>query len=210
MKSFKAIVLDLFDTLVNWDPDGLPVMHWKGREMHSTLPWILPEGRRSARRPNYDQDAFMTAYATVYEEINAERERDGIEITCLDRFARTLQRLTAHPSRTRSNWSELAEELTRIHMRGVRAVTSAPAAARGCGAPPRRDTIASGCSRISTIRQPAGKSWLDTGVNDIFEADHHFGRPRPAKTESANLRAMLAMLHLDAARRPLRRRHAAS
>ena len=35
----------------------------------------------------------MTAYTAVYEEINHERERDGIEITCLERFERTLQRL---------------------------------------------------------------------------------------------------------------------
>ena len=48
MTMFKAIVLDLFDTLVNWDPDGLPVMHWKGRDIHSTVPWILPKVAGSA------------------------------------------------------------------------------------------------------------------------------------------------------------------
>ena len=91
-RMFKAIVLDLFDTLVNWDPDGLPLMHWKGRDIHSTIPWILPKVAE-ALGAKYDREAFMTAYGAVYDEINHERERDGIEITCFERFVRTLQRL---------------------------------------------------------------------------------------------------------------------
>jgi HAD superfamily hydrolase (TIGR01549 family) len=86
---FKAIVLDLFDTLVNWDPEGLPVMHWKGRDIHTTLPWILPKVAEELGA-DYDRDIFMAAYSAVYEEINQEREREGIEITCLERFMRTL------------------------------------------------------------------------------------------------------------------------
>jgi len=121
---FKAIVLDLFDTLVNWDPDGLPVMHWKGRDLHSTLPWILPKVAEALGK-KYDLETFMTTYGAVYDEINEERERDGIEITCLERFVRTLQRLGL---KNGDNVEHLAEELTRIHMRGVRSVTSAPAA----------------------------------------------------------------------------------
>src|SRR5580700_6969172 len=115
---FKAIVLDLFDTLVNWDPDGLPLMTWKGREMHSTLPWILPKVSE-ALGAKYDADAFMTAYGAVYEEINAERERDGIEITCFERFERTLRRISIGDE---IRLKHLAEDLTRVHMRGVRSV----------------------------------------------------------------------------------------
>lgn len=57
------------------------------------------------------------------EEITLERERDGVEITCEERFARTLARLSTLPP---EEVGELARELTRIHMNQVRAVTIAP------------------------------------------------------------------------------------
>jgi putative hydrolase of the HAD superfamily len=190
---FKAIVLDLFDTLVNWDPDGLPVMHWKGREMHSTLPWILPKVAE-ALGPNYDRDAFMTAYGAVYEEINHERERDGIEITCLERFARTLQRLGIHEG---AELERLAEELTRIHMRGVRNVTSAPSA--------RKDAVRRLAEKyrlgLLSNFDDSKTGWeimADTGVKDKFEAiiisaDLRLRKPNPKIFER-----MLSMLNLAA------------
>ncbi|HVN28958.1 MAG TPA: HAD family hydrolase [Candidatus Binataceae bacterium] len=190
---FKAIVLDLFDTLVNWDPDGLPLMTWKGREMHSTLPWILPR-LTEALGARFDQDAFMSAYAAVYEEINAERERDGIEITCLERFERTLERIgVANPVQL----NQLAEELRRIHMRGVRNVTSAPA--------PRKDAVRRLAERyrlglLSNFddSQTGWEIMGDTGVKDKFEAiiisaDLRLRKPNPKIFER-----MLAMLNLAA------------
>lgn len=161
---FKAVVLDLFDTLVTWDPARLPVMEWNGREIHSTVPWILPR-IENALGAKFSRDAFISAYGKVYEEINAERERDGIEITCHERFVRTLARLGVDAIEQ----PLLAEELTRIHMKGVRDATSAPA------------------SRIAAVHRLADKYRLgllsnfddsktgweimaDTGVQDRFEA----------------------------------------
>ena len=163
-RKFQAVVLDLFDTLVTWDPGKLPVFQWNGRETHSTIPWILPRVEK-ALGPRYSLEAFVTSYTKVYEEINLERERDGIEITCHERFVRTLNKLGVEAVEQAS----LAEDLTRIHMRGVRGVTSAPAA------------------RITAVRRLAQKYRLgllsnfddsqtgweimaDTGVKDRFEA----------------------------------------
>src|SRR5260370_32665512 len=91
-REFKALVLDLFDTLVKWEPDGLPVMEWKGREMHSTMPWVLP---KLAERLGdaFDQEGFIDVYNQVNTEDVIERERDGNEITYHERFARTLARI---------------------------------------------------------------------------------------------------------------------
>ena len=71
---FKAIVLDLFDTLVDWDPDGLPLMHWKGRDIHTTVPWILPKVEARA-----GISAWLINRDTVGRATRAMRAR-----SCLD------------------------------------------------------------------------------------------------------------------------------
>ncbi|HZP45147.1 MAG TPA: HAD family hydrolase [Candidatus Binataceae bacterium] len=120
--AFKAVVLDLFDTIVKWDPERLPLLEWNGATHRSTMPWVFPllgelfEGQ-------FDRDRFIEVYFAVVNEINQERERERIEITCHERFARTLDRLGWAQSSRRD---ELAELLTRTHMAGVRRVTTAP------------------------------------------------------------------------------------
>jgi putative hydrolase of the HAD superfamily len=190
---FKAIVLDLFDTLVNWDPDGLPLMQWKGRDIHSTIPWILPKVSE-ALGTRYDRDAFMTAYGAVQDEINHERERDGIEITCFERFVRTLQRLGLEDG---SKLERLAEELTRIHMGGVRNVTSAPAA--------RKDAVRRLAEKyrlgLLSNFDDSKTGWeimADTGVKDKFEAIIISADLRLRKPNPKIFQRMLAMLNLAA------------
>jgi len=56
----------------------------------------------------------------VLTEIERERLAHAVEVTCHERFRRTLERLGA------ASIGELAEELTRTHMASVRAVTAAP------------------------------------------------------------------------------------
>ena len=136
----------------------------------------------------------MTAYTAVYEEINHERERDGIEITCFERFERTLQRLGVEDGVTSK---QLAEELTRIHMRGVRNVTSAPAARKDAV---RRlaETYRLGLLSNFDDSKTGWEIMADTGVKDKFEAiiisaDLRLRKPNPKIFER-----MLAMLNLTA------------
>jgi HAD superfamily hydrolase (TIGR01549 family) len=118
---YKAVVLDLFDTLVTWDPSLLPMVQWHGREFRSTTPILFPILQREFGE-RFDRERFMDAHSKVYEEVIAEKVRDGIEITCHQRFTRTLERIGIEYSRAH----RLAEELRREHMKRVRAVTSAP------------------------------------------------------------------------------------
>jgi HAD superfamily hydrolase (TIGR01549 family) len=120
-RDYKAIVLDLFDTLVTWDPSLLPMVQWHGREFRSTTPILFPILEREFGE-RFDRDRFLDAHSKVYEEIFAERSRQEIEITCHQRFTRTLERLGLENSHAH----RLAEELRREHMKRVRAVTSAP------------------------------------------------------------------------------------
>ncbi len=119
---YKAVVIDLFDTLVNWNVEALPVMQWRGREIRSTTP-LLFSALETALGGRFDRDAFAEAHASVYSEIFSERAKtDAIEITCLERFSRTLRLLGVDEDLA----APLAESLRRIHMERVREVTWTP------------------------------------------------------------------------------------
>jgi putative hydrolase of the HAD superfamily len=188
---FRAIVVDLFDTLVRWEPERLPLIESNGRPIRSTMPWIFPRLQQRLGSA-FDQESFISIYSGVMEQIIEERQRDGIEITCWERFARTLARISAiSPDET----PDFAEELTRIHMNQVRAVTTAPA------------------QRVEAIRQLApyyrlgllsnfddaqcGREVLaDTGVADLFEAVIISAEVRLRKPDPRIFRRMLEMLDL--------------
>jgi FMN phosphatase YigB (HAD superfamily) len=161
----QAVVLDLFDTLVEWSPQRLPTIEWRGQTIPSTAPWFLPR-LQEMMGEGFDRDTCLAAYFGVLSEIEAERERDGVEITCLERFVRMLSRL--------GRWNEtevatLAGELTRVHMAGVRRVTSAPVSWAGAVrriAPHFRLALCSNFDDSETGREILN----DTGIAHLFEA----------------------------------------
>lgn len=162
---FKAVVLDLYDTLVKWDPSRLPAMEWGGRPIHSTIPWLVPALTR-ALDSRFDLPQFLDVYREVMDEIGREKERRGIEITCRERFARTLARL--EPERGEA-LGALADELTRAHMAAIRRVTFAPAervAAVRRIAPFYRLGLLSNFDDARTGREVLA----DSGVAELFEA----------------------------------------
>jgi FMN phosphatase YigB (HAD superfamily) len=161
----KAVVFDLFDTLVKWEPERLPILHWRERSTHSTIPWILPS-LKEWLGPRFELETFLTVYHDVIDEINAEREREGIEITCQERFERTLERLGYLDPAERGT---VAFHLTRVHMDGVRKVTFAP--------PERSHAVRRLAAhfRLGLLSnfddaQCGREVLLDTGVADLFEA----------------------------------------
>ena len=88
---YKAVVIDLFDTLVTWNPDALPVMQFRGREIRSTTP-LLYAALETALGERFNREKFSEAHASVYTDIFSERAKaDALEITCRERFARTLK-----------------------------------------------------------------------------------------------------------------------
>jgi HAD superfamily hydrolase (TIGR01549 family) len=118
----EVVVLDLFDTIVKWDPERLPLIQWQGREIRTTAPWFL--GRlQEAMGERFNHERTLATYFDVLQELNEIREREAIEITCHERFIRVLERLSFGSG---DEIVELAAELTRIHMAGVRRVTWAP------------------------------------------------------------------------------------
>jgi len=190
-REFRAIVIDLFDTLVRWEPERLPLIEINGRPTRTTMPWIFPRLRQRLGGA-FDQNGFIDIYTRVLEEIGLEREREGIEITCRERFVRTLARLSAVSA---EETEEFAEELTRIHMNQVRAVTTAPngrvEAVRRL-APHYRLGLLSNFDDAQCGREVLA----DTGVADFFEAVIISAEVRLRKPDPRIFRRMLEMLEL--------------
>jgi FMN phosphatase YigB (HAD superfamily) len=178
--AFRAVVLDLYDTLVKWDPKRLPKMDWRGRSFPSTIPLLIPRISQALDGAT-SLDDWLAHYFAVIEEIVAQRNRDGVEVTCNERFERTLSQVQL---REGEQVEALAEELARIHMGNVRRVTFAPpervAAVRKIAAHYRLGLL----SNFDDSR--AGREVLsDTGIADSFEAviisaDTGLRKPNPA------------------------------
>lgn len=188
---FKAVVLDLFDTLVKWEPDRLPLMEVDGRQVRTTMPWIFPKLTELFGQ-DFERAHFIRVYSTVTEEIMVERERDGTEITCHERFYRTLIRLDLAQD---GHATVLAEELTRVHMSAVRNVTWAPearvAAVRRI-APHYRLGLLSNFDDAQCGREVLA----DTGLAGLFEAvviSAEVGLRKPDRRIFEHLRAMIGV-----------------
>ncbi len=191
---FKAVVLDLFDTIVTWDPSGLELMTWKGREIRTTMPLLFPV-LEDALGERFDRARFMDAHYDVYQEIFAERSSTEAEITCHERFERTLRRLGLEGIIGDSELTELADRLRRTHMARVRAVTKAPArrieAVRRLGRSFRLgllsnfDDHSTGCEIVA-----------DTGLLDLFEIVVISAEFRLRKPHTALFKRVLETLNL--------------
>ncbi len=178
-QEYKAIVLDLFDTIVNWDPAGLPVLEWRGREVRTTAPLLFPT-LQSVLGERFDREAFLEAHDVAYQEVSVERaSHEPREITCLERYLRTLELLRIVEGEART----LAERLRTIHMERVRSVTSAPAhrvdAVRRLSRGYRLGLL----SNFDDSRT-GHEIMHDTGVRDLFElvvisADVGLRKPNP-------------------------------
>jgi HAD superfamily hydrolase (TIGR01549 family) len=180
---FKAVVLDLFDTIVTWDPSGLELMTWRGREMRTTMPLLFPI-LADALGHRFDRDRFVDVHFDVYQEIFAERAGSEVEITCYERFERTLRRLGLEDDGNGTGLADLAELLRRTHMERVRAVTKAPErridAVRRLATRYRLGLVSNFDDAATGLQIVA-----DTGLADLFEiivisAEVRLRKPHPA------------------------------
>jgi HAD superfamily hydrolase (TIGR01549 family) len=190
---YKAVVIDLFDTLVNWNPNGLPLVQWRGREMRSTTPLLRP-ALEAGLGVRFDWDAFMDAHDAVYREIFAARKQlDALEVTCLERFVRTLNSLGLEAREC----APLAENLRRIHMGRVREVTYAP--------PARIDAMKKIAThfRVGLISnfddsETGHLIMHDTGIRDLFDAIVISADTGLRKPNQLIFRKILDLMHLQA------------
>jgi HAD superfamily hydrolase (TIGR01549 family) len=106
----RAVVFDLFDTLVDLHMDRLPPIEIDGRRFPSTAGQL--HALVVARAPVAWEDFAKALYA-VEREVRAPRAEAGRELPTLERMEEILRRLGLEDA-------ELAERLTDEHMRLLR------------------------------------------------------------------------------------------
>jgi len=107
----RAVVFDLFDTLVDLHMDRLPPIEIDGRRFPSTAGVLHSLVRR--RAPATSWPDFMKALIAVEREVRAPRADQGRELPTLERMEEMLRRLGIADG-------GLAQDLTEEHMRLLR------------------------------------------------------------------------------------------
>ncbi len=91
MKTYKAVIFDLFDTLVDFDRAQIPVVTIDGREVRTTAGETYQVLAQHA--PHLTFDAYYQTLNTVTKALLAVRERDHIEIPARRRYELLFDRL---------------------------------------------------------------------------------------------------------------------
>ena len=105
----RAVLFDLFDTLVDLDMQNLPTVEIRGqrfRSTHRALHEVI------VQRADVDFESFADALRAVDHELRSRVYTEGRELTTVERFGALTRRLDLDDS-------ELAGELTAVHMQGI-------------------------------------------------------------------------------------------
>ncbi len=120
-RAYRAVLFDLFGTLVRFDATALPEIEVDGRRVRSTLPrWsaLVTEAL-----PALSLARFADAVVEVSAELDGERAATAIEIPSRERFRRALLRVACPDDVA----AELAPLCARGHMQAIADATRFPA-----------------------------------------------------------------------------------
>ncbi|HKE11539.1 MAG TPA: HAD family hydrolase [Myxococcota bacterium] len=114
--ALRAVLFDLFDTLVDLHMDRLPEVQLRGRRLRSTYPFLY-DAVRSRLDPTLSFEAFADVLAGVDQEVHGVMHTERREVPTRQRFQRLVERLALDAP-------GLPELLTEVHMeRMVRCVS---------------------------------------------------------------------------------------
>jgi FMN phosphatase YigB (HAD superfamily) len=91
MKTYRAVIFDLFDTLVDFDRTQIPVVTIDGREVRTTAGETYKALAQYA--PHISFDTYYAALSTVTQALFAVREREHLEIPARRRYEVLFDRL---------------------------------------------------------------------------------------------------------------------
>ena len=91
MKQYGAVICDMFDTLVNFLWDRLPLVSFEGREVRSSSPLVYEAIRPVC--PGVLLSEFCRAFIGCSREVEAIRNATQREVTAHERFRMLHQRL---------------------------------------------------------------------------------------------------------------------
>ena len=90
----KAVLFDLCDTLLIFDPQRLPLVQVDGQVIRSTTGIVY---QKLALHVSLSFEAFYGAFVQTTQEIVQAREQDHHEVTSEEKFQRVLHRLGLGP-----------------------------------------------------------------------------------------------------------------
>jgi HAD superfamily hydrolase (TIGR01549 family) len=91
MKIYQAVLLDMFDTLVNFNNQHLPLVRIDGEEVRSTSPYVYEALKPVC--PGVSLADFYKAFVGAFKAAEEIRNRDQREVTAHERFRILFQRL---------------------------------------------------------------------------------------------------------------------
>jgi HAD superfamily hydrolase (TIGR01509 family) len=91
MKTYKAVIFDLFDTLVDFDRKQIPVVTIDGHEIRTTAGETYRVLAQHAEHVSFD--AYYQTLSAITKEIWMLRDRDHLEIPARHRYEVLFERL---------------------------------------------------------------------------------------------------------------------
>jgi putative hydrolase of the HAD superfamily len=91
MRKYRAVIFDMFDTLVNFRNVHLPLVQINGREVRSTSPFVYEVLKPLCGTIPFE--AFFHAFMGTYQAAEEMRNREQREVTARERFRMLFARL---------------------------------------------------------------------------------------------------------------------
>lgn len=123
MKTYRAILFDLFGTVALFNPEKLPLFEWNGQSSRSTMGGLRKVYEEKV--PAIPFERFFAALTEVSRELGEIRSREMREFSSAHRFTLTLIRAGLSDSPLTR---DLAEELSLAHMALLAGATEVPPA----------------------------------------------------------------------------------
>jgi len=121
-RAYRAVLFDLFDTLVRFDRARLPAVPLDGRVVHSTVGQLHPI--LAAWAPEVTLEALYNALLESWQEAERLRAVDHREVAAPERFAYLLRHLGLDPAACPR---EVLHQLLEAHRRGLSRAAEFPA-----------------------------------------------------------------------------------
>lgn len=123
VKTYKAVLFDLFGTVALFQADKLPLFEWQGKTSRSTMGGLHKVFAQKV--PTLAFELFFTALSEVSRELGEIRAREMREFPSRQRFALALARIGLPET---EDTRRVAEELSLAHMELLAAATDVPSA----------------------------------------------------------------------------------
>ncbi|MGH7313304.1 MAG: HAD family hydrolase [Candidatus Rokuibacteriota bacterium] len=121
-RAYRAVLFDLFDTLVRFDRERLPAVPVNGRVVHSTVGQLHPI--LAAWAPEVTLEALYGALLESWQEAERRRAIDHREVAAAERFACLLRSLSLDPAACPR---EILQQLLEAHRQGLSRAAEFPA-----------------------------------------------------------------------------------